>query len=61
MLASEIEETIDYNLSNGFITRGLKYQIVRDRQVLNLSASGPNRLMQSSEVAVPGMISVVVV
>jgi uncharacterized phage protein gp47/JayE len=58
VLSSEIEETIDYNLSNGFITQGLKAQIVRDRQVEDLSASGPNRLITLREVAIPGNITI---
>jgi uncharacterized phage protein gp47/JayE len=58
VLASEIEETIDFNLSNAGITQGLKAQIVRDRQVANLAASGPNRLLTVRQVAVPGTILV---
>lgn len=59
VLASEIEEMIDYNLSSTPYTVGVKKQIVIDRQVGNLSASGANISILANQVAIPGTITVV--
>lgn len=59
VLASEIEETIDQNLSATPIAEGVTLQIVVDRQVDDLSATGANRLVLGSEVAIPGSITII--
>lgn len=59
LVCSEIEEVMDLNLSADPYTVGNKAQILLDRQVLDLSASGPNRSLLGNEVAVPGVITVV--
>lgn len=59
VLASEIEETVDKNLSFGPVTFGDKLQILTDRDVDDLSASGANRGVLSTEQAVPGVITII--
>lgn len=59
VVASEIEEVLDLNLSSSPYTIGEYAQILTDRQVLDLSASGPNRGLLGNEVAFPGTINVV--
>ena len=56
---SDIEETIDFNLSADPVTLGQKIEMLTDRIVGNLSASGANRALLSNEAAVPGTITVV--
>ncbi len=59
VVASEIEETIDINLSAGPKIIGNLVQILSDRQVENLSATGPNLSLLGNEVALPGTITIV--
>lgn len=59
VVCSELEDTIDTNLSAGAVFPGALLQIVSDRQVANLSASGPNLMILGSQNAVPGVITVV--
>lgn len=59
ILASEIEEAIDNALSASPYTEGSKAQILVDRQVQDLSATGANRLLLGNQLAVPGTITVV--
>lgn len=58
VLCSEIEEVIDLGLSADPYVQGNYAQILTDRQVLDLSASGPNRKILGNEVPVPGTITV---
>jgi uncharacterized phage protein gp47/JayE len=58
VLASEIEEQIDLNLSASPFAEGAKATIVRDRQVQDLSATGTNRSIAKTEIAVPGTITI---
>jgi hypothetical protein len=58
VVASEIEETIDFNLSSSPITVGAIGEFVTDRQVLNLSASGANRYVLETDLPEPGTITV---
>lgn len=58
VVASEIEEMIDYNLSASPIAIGEKLEIVVDRQVEDLSASGANRGILPTEIALPGTITI---
>lgn len=58
VLNSEIEETIDAGLSAEFVTLG-KLEILLDRQVNDLSATGANLLILPSEAPTPGTITVV--
>lgn len=59
VVASEIEEVIDSNLSSTPYQIGNIAQILIDRQVADLSPSGANRLLLGNEVAFPGTITVV--
>lgn len=58
VVASEIEEVIDSNLSDEPHTVGNTISILRDRRVENLSATGANRSLAGNEIAVPGVITV---
>ena len=58
VVASEIEEMIDERLSYSPIAVGQTIEIVSDRQVLDLSASGANRMILGNEVAIPGVITI---
>lgn len=58
VLNSEIEETIDAGLSAEAVTLG-KLEILLDRQVDDLAASGANLLILPSEAPTPGTITVV--
>lgn len=58
VVASQIEEVIDQNLSADPFAVGAKAQIVTDRQVDNLTASGPNRSLTATQIAVPGTITI---
>lgn len=58
VLASEIENVIDQNLAATKFQTGQRAQILIDRQVMDLAASGPNRILLGHEQAVPGTITV---
>lgn len=58
VVLSEIEEVIDAGLSAAPYTEGEFVQILLDRQVMDLSASGPNRTLLDTELAEPGTITV---
>lgn len=58
LLASEIEESVDAGLSALPYTVGNFGEILTDRQVLDLSATGPNRLVLDREIVDPGIITV---
>lgn len=58
VVCSEIEEMLDLNLGAEPYATGNKAQILLDRQVGNLSASGPNRGLLGYEIAFPGTITV---
>lgn len=58
LVASEIEEVVDNGLSAEPYITG-RFAILLDRQVDNLSATGPNRLMLGNELIIPGTITVV--
>lgn len=57
VLASEIEEVIDLGLSVGPYTFG-QIPILLDRQVDDLTMSGPNYPLLGTDVALPGTITV---
>jgi uncharacterized phage protein gp47/JayE len=59
VVASEIEEVLDTSLGAEPYTIGSYAEILVDRQVDDLSATGANRVMLFSQVAVPGTITVV--
>ena len=58
VVASEIEEMIDFNLSASPIAVGEKYELITDRQVGDLALSGTNLEILAFQVAVPGTITV---
>jgi uncharacterized phage protein gp47/JayE len=58
VVASEIEEVLDTSLGDEPYTLGSYAQILVDRQVEDLSATGPNRALNGNEVPVPGTITV---
>lgn len=58
VVASELEEVMDYNLSANPYTVGRKYQLLVDRQLEDLSATGPNLMILGNQVAVPGTITI---
>lgn len=58
VLGSEIEEVLDLNLSASTYTVGEKAQILADRQVAALAATGPNLRILGTQVAYPGTITV---
>jgi hypothetical protein len=58
MVASDIEQTIDINLSGEPFEAG-DLPILEDRNVLELTVSGYNRLLLPNEVPVPGIINIV--
>lgn len=59
VLLSEIQDTIDARLGSNTVTSGETLQIVADRQLANLSATGPNLAIAITQVPVPGTITVV--
>ena len=59
VVKSEIEEIIDSGLSALPYTVGEYFQILSDRQVDDLTASGANRMILDREVVIPGTITVV--
>ena len=58
VVASEIEEVLDAGLSAPPYTQGDFAEILVDRQVQDLSATGPNRLITAQEIVEPGQIIV---
>jgi uncharacterized phage protein gp47/JayE len=58
VVASEIEEVVDAGLSAPPYTEGDFAQILVDRQVADLAASGPNRELTPREIAEPNDITV---
>lgn len=58
VVASEIEEVIDMNLSSEPYTIG-RIKMLLDRQVEPLAATGFNRLILGNEAAIPGTLSIV--
>lgn len=58
VVASEIEETIDFNLSASPVTVGALGEYILDRQVEDLAASGPNRFVLETDLPEPGTIVV---
>lgn len=58
VVASEIEEVLDLGLGGDPYTQGEYAQILLDRQVEDLAASGPNRVLSGNQYAVPGTITV---
>ena len=59
VVASEIEEVIDSNLSSTPYAQGNIATILLDRQVQNLSATGANLAILGNQIALPGTITVV--
>lgn len=59
VVCAEIEEVLDNNLGASPYATGNIAQILSDRQVDNLSASGVNRVLLGNEVAFPALITVV--
>lgn len=57
VVASDIEETLDNNLGNTPYAQGQFAQILSDRQVAALTASGFNRLILPFQLAAPGPIT----
>jgi uncharacterized phage protein gp47/JayE len=57
MLAAEVEEMIDLNLSASPYTIGAKYQIVVDRQV-SFTAGATRQTLATAEAAAPGAITI---
>lgn len=57
VVASDIEETLDNNLGNTPYSQGQFAQIISDRQVEALTASGFNRLILPFQLAKPGVIT----
>lgn len=61
ILASEIEEAVDAGLSSLPYQAGNYAQILSDRQLNDLSATGVNRTISELEIPIPGIISVVAI
>lgn len=59
VLASEIEEALDFKLSDEPYAFGQIAQVLIDRQISPLTASGTNRLLRSNEIVKPGTITLV--
>lgn len=59
IVASEIEQVIDLGISAEPYETGIYAALLVDRQVEDLAASGPNRLILPTQIAEPGTISVV--
>lgn len=59
VIASTIEQTIDAGLSASGLVVGLYAQIVTDRQIQPLSASGYNFPLLGTQLPQPGIISVI--
>lgn len=58
MVLSEVEDLIDENVGAGAYLTGAIVQVVLDREVLDLSASGPNRMLLGNEQALPDVITI---
>jgi uncharacterized phage protein gp47/JayE len=58
VVAADIEESVDNHLSTGPYTIGT-IPILDDRDVLDLSATGPNLAISTGEQPIPGTITVV--
>lgn len=58
VVCSEIEEVIDAALSAAPYTEGSTVQILIDREVEDLSATGVNRMILANEIANPGTITI---
>lgn len=58
VVASEIEEVLDEGLGNTPYIQGSFSQFLQDRDILDLSASGPNRYILGTELAAPGTITI---
>lgn len=56
IVASELEQVIDLGLSGEPYETGVYAAILSDRQVQDLSASGPNLLILPTQIAEPGTI-----
>lgn len=59
VVASEIEEVIDLNLSASPYAVGELVELLTDRRVDDLSATGANRSLLGNEIAIPGIITIV--
>lgn len=59
VVLSEIEDLIDENLGSEAYATGAIVQIVLDRSVTFLAASGPNRSLLGNQQALPGSINVI--
>lgn len=59
VLASEIEQVLDASLGDEPYTVGFYAQILKDRQVQDLSIDGPNYQLQGNEIAIPNTITVI--
>jgi uncharacterized phage protein gp47/JayE len=59
VVLSEIEDLIDENIGAGAYSTGAIVQIVLDREVDDLAATGPNLLLLGNQQALPGVITVV--
>lgn len=59
VVLSEIEDLIDENVGAGAYSTGAIVQVVLDREVDNLAASGPNRLVLANQQALPGVITII--
>lgn len=58
VMKSHMEDTIDTNLSANGISVGLKQQILIDREIDDLAASGPNLLILGNQLPLPDTITV---
>lgn len=58
VVASEIEEVIDSNLSAEPYQLGEIVELLLDRRVADLSATGPNLMLLGNQIAIPGTITV---
>lgn len=59
VVASEIEEALDFGLSAESYTTGAYAQILLDRQVEDLTPTGVNRMLDKREIVTPGAINVI--
>lgn len=59
VVASDMEDAIDTRIGSTIFVQGSEYQFVIDRQVNDLSATGPNRSLLGTQVAVPGVMTIV--
>lgn len=59
VVVSDIEETLDIGLSAAPYITGSYASVLLDRDVLDLTPTGVNRLMDSREIVVPGTINII--